>query len=99
MPTDQRFSRFPAYPDDIKTYDLSEISYFKLLSNDADESLRLFQACRQSGFFSLDLSDSPSGISLLRDVEELFDISEHMYSSPEQHLDQYPYQPPQDLHG
>ena len=98
MSYQKRFSSSPAFLSDIDTFPVSELLYSKLASDDQEESPRLFNACRQSGFFSLGLSDTADGQSLLQDVDELFAISEELYRLPKLELEKYDHNPPQDLH-
>ncbi|KAK3076239.1 hypothetical protein LTS18_013538, partial [Coniosporium uncinatum] len=54
------FDSIPPFPTTIPTAPLLRISLSKLLSHDADEEQRLWNACRDLGFFYLDLRNASS---------------------------------------
>ena len=60
----------------------------KLLDDDEQESESLFQACKDLGFFYLDLRDCSLGQSMLNDAEELFGVGEKLF---DEGLDQYDF--------
>lgn len=60
---------FPApFPTDVKTVHLETLSLAKLLKKDEDELHRIYDNCKDPGFFQLDLTDDEQGIQLLRDA-------------------------------
>jgi len=60
---------FPApFPTDVKTVHLETLSLAKLLQKDVDELRRIYENCKNPGFFQLDLTDDEQGIQLLRDA-------------------------------
>ena len=75
----QDFPDIPPFPASIPTAPLLRISLAKLISNDAKESARFFQACKDLGFFYLDLQDVPEGQEILRDLDNLFDIGRRLF--------------------
>lgn len=58
------------FPTDIKTVHLETLSLAKLVAQDQGEQQRVFEHCKTSGFFQLDLTDHEEGIQLLRDSAE-----------------------------
>lgn len=99
MPTSQRFSRFPAFPDDLPIAEIPAIQLNSLLQNNEYESENLFEATREHGFFLLDLRGSTIGDNLLEDADRIFDITEATLSLDKTELDQYAYNPPKSLFG
>ena len=75
MPSETRFSGYPAFPSDAPGVKLPRVSLSKLADGDRTESDVLFQACRQHGFFLLKLTSSSEGQQLLKDAESMFDVS------------------------
>ncbi|MCJ1248961.1 hypothetical protein MMC30_006182 [Trapelia coarctata] len=67
---------YPPVPSDVPIAELKRLSYSKLLKNDKVESKALFEACKNSGFFLLDLQDTPKGEQMLQVVEDMFGIKE-----------------------
>lgn len=86
------FADLPPFPSDVPTAPLLRIELVKLLSGDEEEIDRLWNACRDLGFFYLYLrqSDSEStddkaainGDQLLLDADELFKVGKQFYDLP-----------------
>ena len=51
---------------------LPSLSLSKVLENGAFESEQLFRACRETGFFLLNLTGSSAGETMLDDAENVF---------------------------
>ena len=79
MPTPSFFNRYPPFPNDLLELPLRRLSYKKLRESDPSESLELFKASIDHGFFLLDLSDGPDGTQLLSDIEAVFDIGRSFF--------------------
>lgn len=73
------FPDLPPFPDTVQTAPLLRLSLEKLLSHDEVEIQRLFQACVEIGFFYLNLEDSKTGSSLLKDADHLFQVGEKLF--------------------
>lgn len=54
---DLTFHDLPPFPDDVPTAPLFRLSLKRLLDHDSEEEDKLWQACRNLGFFYLDLRD------------------------------------------
>ncbi|KAF3011143.1 hypothetical protein E8E13_011459 [Curvularia kusanoi] len=78
----EAFADLPAFPDNVPTAPLLRISLAKLLSQDATEQERCWQACQELGFFYLDLSVGAHGEALLSDASSLFTLMQSFYSLP-----------------
>ncbi|MCJ1250985.1 hypothetical protein MMC30_008215 [Trapelia coarctata] len=99
MPTAKYFNRYPDFPSDVATANLPRISLGKLTGNDDSESSKLFQACKTSGFFLLDLSGSSEGETALKDAEAVFDLGQEILDLKQEELMKYLYRPPESLFG
>ena len=73
------FPGLPPFPEDVPTIELAHISYHKLQACDAAEVEHLFQACKDWGFFYLDLRDSTYGPPFLTLVDEVLDIGKKLF--------------------
>ncbi len=73
---------------------MSTLSLETLLAGDKKESARLFEACKNDGFFLLDLRRASIGASLLTVVEELFKANEALFDEGPEELNKYTYPPP-----
>ncbi|QDS77150.1 hypothetical protein FKW77_001377 [Venturia effusa] len=65
-------------PADLPLAPLYRINYKKLVAGNAAEIERLFAACKDTGFFYLDLENEP----ILKNVDEQFEIGEEFYKVP-----------------
>ena len=99
MPTVKFFNRYPSFPTNVPTVDLPCLSHNKLRQNDDGESVALFQACRTTGFFLLDLQGSTDGEAMLECTEQVFDLSREILELDQEELLKYPFRPPTNLCG
>ncbi|KAF2016805.1 Clavaminate synthase-like protein [Aaosphaeria arxii CBS 175.79] len=71
---------YPAeFPPDVPTIALAKFSLALLLNNDKDEAQRLFNTCRTTGFFYLDMLDHPTGRRLWRSACNLHQIGRERF--------------------
>lgn len=73
------FPGLPPFPDDVPIADLPHISLTKIQARDDTEVDRLFQACKDWGFFLLDLRDNVDGSSLLNLANQFFEIGKNVF--------------------
>lgn len=74
----------PKFPTGLKEAPISRISLGKLLEKDTSESDRLFEACRTYGFFYMDLTDCSQGEELLKQSEDLLELSQTAFEMPDE---------------
>jgi isopenicillin N synthase-like dioxygenase len=70
---------YPPFPSDVPTAQLSKNSLRKLLSANGAESEVLYDSCKTSGFFLLELSATPHGEEILQDVAKAFEMTEALF--------------------
>lgn len=99
MPRASHFNQHPPFPEDVVSADLPRLSLTKLLQNDALESEQLFRACRETGFFLLDLTGSGAGENMLDDAEKVFDLSRTIFGLESEELEKFPFKPKESLFG
>ncbi|EEH22630.2 hypothetical protein PABG_04841 [Paracoccidioides brasiliensis Pb03] len=75
MSYDQNFAGIPLFADDVPCAPLLRLSLEKLVNHDEAEVQRFFSACKELGFFYLDLRGSP----ILAEADELFGIGEQLF--------------------
>ena len=75
-------SALPKFPTGLKEAPISRISLGKLLAQDAIESQRLFDACCTYGFFYMDLTDCREGQELLKQSEQVLELSRAAFRMP-----------------
>jgi hypothetical protein len=73
-------STIPPFSDNVPTEPLLRLSLRRRLNRDAAEVVRFIQACKDVGFFYLDLDGD--GDSLLREATQLFDVAEALCDLP-----------------
>jgi isopenicillin N synthase-like dioxygenase len=73
-------STIPPFPDNVPTAPLLRLSLRRLLNRDESEVVRFIRACKDLGFFYLDLDGD--GDSLLREANQLFDVAEALCDLP-----------------
>lgn len=83
----------PDFPSDVPIAELDTISLQTLLESDPAESLKLYEACRASGFFLLNLQGSEEGSELLDGISSLFGLGEKLYDMPLDEKMQYALRP------
>ncbi|KAE8409305.1 oxidoreductase [Aspergillus pseudonomiae] len=66
------FESIPPFPSTIPVAKLLKISLSSLISGDPDAAQDVLTACRTSGFFHLDLSNSPLGEAMMPLVDSIF---------------------------
>ena len=93
------FTTSPPFPNDVPTAPLLRLSLLKLLKNDALESTRFFQACKDLGFFYLDLRGTLVGDSILNDADRLFDIGEQLFELDLEEKQKYDFSAQQSYYG
>lgn len=98
MPTAKYFSRYPAFPQHVPVMDLPRISLAKL-ANDDGESAQLFRACKETGFFLLDLRDTDEGETMLNDAEAKYDLSEKVFDIDQAELTKHAFTIPGGVFG
>jgi isopenicillin N synthase-like dioxygenase len=84
------FPNVPPFPSDIPTAPLHRLSLAALGSNPA-ESVRLFQASKDLGFFYLDLRDDVEGERVLKEAESLFELALELFDLGRDELGKYDY--------
>jgi isopenicillin N synthase-like dioxygenase len=90
------FPFLPPFPKDVPIAPLLRISLKKLLAHDSTEEDNLFRACRELGFFYLDVGSAADdetidGKLLLKDVDSLFDLSEGIFKLPTKEKQSYDF--------
>lgn len=75
MSYEKNFDGIPPFADDVPCAPLLRLSLEKLLSHEEAEVQRFYSACKDLGFFYLDLR----GNDILADADQLFGIGEQLF--------------------
>ena len=79
--------------------DLSRLSLSRLLEHDTSESEQLYRACKETGFFLLDLTHAEIGEAMLDNAEIIFQLSEELFKQDTNELEKFPFIPQKSLCG
>lgn len=71
----------PPFPEGLHTAPIAQISSKKLVAKDKEEARRVLEACQTFGFFYLDLTDSPEGLRLVNEAEDLLNLAKESFSA------------------
>lgn len=99
MATSKYINQYPESPDDVKVVDIPTISLARLQEETTTESEALYKACRELGFFLLELQASEEGNALLEDAEKMFGITHETLNLGKEELERFAYNPPRSLLG
>lgn len=82
---------YPPFPSEVPTASLVSVplSSLQLSPPFSAESLKLFAACKDLGFFYLDLLGSDLGEAILREAESLHELQQRFYALPHETKDEY----------
>lgn len=80
---------YPPFPDDIPSVKLETYSYAQLEKGNPELETRLFQTCKERGFFYLDLNNS-SVSSMGADSEDIGKLATDVFKLPQEEKDKYP---------
>lgn len=80
--TDPSSVPVPPFPADVPTAPLLCLSLSKLKARDAPEVARFSQACKDLGFFYLELTGCEDGENLLANAGQLFTLGEELFNLP-----------------
>lgn len=79
----------PSFPDDIKTAPLVSVKFEDLEHGDRDASAALLKACKELGFFYLDLLGSELGEKIVAEAERLNNVQQEFFNLPNEVKDVY----------
>ena len=87
---DLSFPNLLPFPDDVLTAPLHRLSLSSLRTS-PDESVRLFDASKELGFFYLDLRSDSAGEELLKESSELFELAPKLFGLGREELSKFDY--------
>ncbi|KAK5120877.1 hypothetical protein LTR85_005944 [Meristemomyces frigidus] len=79
----------PPFATDVKTAPLVSVSLAKLEAGDSDTSNAFFKACRELGFFYLDMLGSELGEKIVSEAEQLNAFQKEFFKMPYDVKDEY----------
>lgn len=79
MVSQRLFDGLPPFPDNVPTADVPKFSLSKLSSGDVIYAGQLFETCRRTGFFLLDMGGDKTGDTMIKEIDAMFDISNNIF--------------------
>ncbi|KIX92182.1 uncharacterized protein Z520_12063 [Fonsecaea multimorphosa CBS 102226] len=92
-------TNLPPFPTDVRTAPIATISLAKILGRDPEETQKVLKACQTYGFFYLDLTDAPTGKTLLSESEELLNLSAEAFNLSDEEKQEFALQKGVSLYG
>lgn len=82
-------SAYPPFPQDVPSVKLETYSFADLEKGDQAMEDRLFQTCKDRGFFYLDLGGSRID-SMQQDCDDIARLAEKVFELPQEEKERYP---------
>ena len=79
MVSQRLFDGLPPFPENVPTADVPKFSLAKLSSGDASYASKLFETCRRTGFFLLEMGGEETGDNIIKEIDAMFDISNSIF--------------------
>ena len=79
MVSQKLFDSLPPFPKDVPTADVPKFSLAKLSSDDSTYARKLFETCRTTGFFLLEMGGEETGDSMIKEIDAMFDITNDVF--------------------
>lgn len=83
-------STYPPFPSDVPSVKLETFSLAELEKGDKALEDRLFETCKERGFFYLDLRGSSKASTMQQDCDEIARLAEKVFELPQEEKDKYP---------
>lgn len=83
----------PSFPSDLAIAPISRISFSEVVAGNADEELKVLEACQTHGFFYLDLQHIDVGELLLSDSDGLLQLARQLFDLPTETKREYALRP------
>lgn len=79
MVSQRVFDGLPPFPENVPTAEVPKFSLSKLSSGDVIYASQLFETCRRTGFFLLDMGGDKTGDNMIKEIDTMFDISNNIF--------------------
>ena len=78
MVSQKLFEAYPSFPD-VPTANVPKFSLTRLSSRDAAHGHDMFETCRTTGFFLLEMGGDELGDVMLKEIDAVFDTSKTFF--------------------
>ena len=79
MVSQEMFARLPPFPENVSIADVPKFSLSGLSSGDSTYARKVFETCRTTGFFLLDIGGEETGDNIIKEIDAIFDISHNIF--------------------
>ena len=79
MVSQKLFDSLPPFPKDVPTADVPKFSLAKLSTADSTYARKLFETCRTTGFFLLEMGGDETGDEMIKEIDAMFDITNDVF--------------------
>lgn len=79
MVSQELFARLPPFPENVSIADVPKFSLSGLSSGDSTYARKVFETCRTTGFFLLDMGGEETGDNIIKEIDAIFDISHNIF--------------------
>ncbi|KAI0096346.1 Clavaminate synthase-like protein [Nemania sp. FL0031] len=83
MASEALFENIPPFPDDVPTAPMPTISFGSLRQRDDQVEKDVLKACKEVGFFLLDLRGDELGTKLVHEIDQLFHMCQETMNLPD----------------
>ena len=80
MVSQEMFTRLPPFPEDVSIADVPKFSLSGLSSGGSTYARKMFETCRTTGFFLLDMGGEETGDNIIKEIDAIFDISHNIFA-------------------
>lgn len=81
--------KYPPFPSGFETVELETISLASLHAGDESSRDRVFAACKDRGFFYLDLTNDPTGSTIQSGADQIAQLAESTFKLPVEEKQKY----------
>ncbi|KJZ80515.1 hypothetical protein HIM_00365 [Hirsutella minnesotensis 3608] len=82
MASEALFREIPAFPEDVPLMEMKTVSLASLHAGDSEAVERMFEACKELGFFLLDLHGDDLGDKMVEEIDRLFGVGKDIMDLP-----------------
>ncbi|KAI5917756.1 oxidoreductase [Camillea tinctor] len=99
MASDKHFTAVPPFPDNVPVIPMHTVSLTGLHSGDEATARLMLDACRELGFFLLDLRQDALGETIMTEIDQLLSIGKDILNLPEDVKEKYLHDIPKSFLG
>jgi hypothetical protein len=99
MASKELFAKVPPFPNEVATMPMHTVSLAGLNRGQDESARQILSACRELGFFLLDLHGDDLGETMIREIDHLFSVGQDIFDLSEDVKQQYLHDAPRSFLG